>query len=102
MSEKSTQFINDIRLKFQTIQETILDLRSENQLLKVDNSRLSEELELKSSAFDQVNAEFIGLKSQNNELTLLLTQKDDSTNENDQLINELVKEIDDCISLLKN
>ena len=70
MSEKSTQFIN--------------------------------ELELKMSAFDQVNAELIGLKSQNNELTLLLTQKDDSTNENDQLINELVKEIDDCISLLKN
>ena len=101
MSERITHIIQEIRLKFQIAKEEIQHLKNQNTLLidelkvvKNDNSSLLEIVRTKELAI-------VDLQSEIEVLSNKLNQPSQNQESNEELINELVKEIDDCISLLK-
>jgi uncharacterized small protein (DUF1192 family) len=101
MSERITHIIQEIRLKFQIAKEEIQHLKNQNTLLinelevvKNDNSSLLHIVQTKELAI-------VDLQSEIEVLSNKLNQPSATQESNEALINELVKEIDDCISLLK-
>ena len=101
MSERITHIIQEIRLKFQIAKEEIQHLKNQNTLLinelevvKNDNSSLLHIVQTKELAI-------VDLQSEIEVLSNKLNQPSETQESNEALINELVKEIDDCISLLK-
>lgn len=101
MSERITHIIQEIRLKFQIAKEEIQHLKNQNTLLinelevvKNDNSTLLHIVQTKELAI-------VDLQSEIEVLSNKLNQPSAIQESNEALINELVKEIDDCISLLK-
>lgn len=101
MSERITHIIQEIRLKFQIAKEEIQHLKNQNTLLinelevvKNDNSTLLHIVQTKELAIVDLQSEIEVLSNKLNQPSVIQES-------NDALINELVKEIDDCISLLK-
>lgn len=101
MSDRIKYIIQEIHLKFQ-------QSKDENLALKHQNSTLSQELDLvlveKDNALGLVvkkDEEIRILKSEMEKLSKELHQSMLITTNNEDAISELVKEIDDCISLLK-
>lgn len=101
MSERITHIIQEIRLKFQIAKEEIQHLKNQNTLLinelevvKNDNSSLLHIVQTKELAIVDLQSEIEVLSNKLNQPSLIQES-------NEALINELVKEIDDCISLLK-
>jgi hypothetical protein len=101
MSDRIKYIIQEIKLKFQQNKEEIL-------ALKHQNLTLSQELDL--VLIDKDNAlgllvrkdeEIRILKSEMEKLSKELHQSMLETSNKEDAISELVKEIDDCISLLK-
>jgi hypothetical protein len=101
MSDRIKYIIQEIKLKFQQNKEEIL-------ALKHQNLTLSQELDL--VLIDKDNAlgllvrkdeEIRILKSEMEKLSKELHQSMLETGNKEDAISELVKEIDDCISLLK-
>jgi hypothetical protein len=101
MSDRIKYIIQEIKLKFQQNKEEIL-------ALKHQNLTLSQELDL--VLIDKDNAlgllvrkdeELRILKSEMEKLSKELHQSMLETSNKEDAISELVKEIDDCISLLK-
>jgi chromosome segregation ATPase len=101
MSERIDQIIQEIHLKFQIAKEEIALLKNEKndllnkiEILKNDNEVLSNALSSKDEFMKSLHSEIEDLK-------INLNQPNKQSSNHDQLIEELVKEIDDCISLLK-
>ena len=101
MSERIDQIIQEIHLKFQIAKEEIALLKNEKndllnkiEILKNDNEVLSNALSSKDEFMKSLHSEIEDLK-------INLNQPNQQSSNHDQLIEELVKEIDDCISLLK-
>jgi hypothetical protein len=101
MSERITHIIQEIRLKFQIAKEEIQHLKNQNTLLinelevvKNDNSSLLQIVQTKELAIVDLQSEIEVLSNKLNQPSVIQES-------NEALINELVKEIDDCISLLK-
>jgi chromosome segregation ATPase len=101
MSERITHIIQEIRLKFQIAKEEIQHLKNQNTLLinelevvKNDKSSLLHIVQTKELAIVDLQSEIEVLSNKLNQPSLIQES-------NEALINELVKEIDDCISLLK-
>jgi uncharacterized protein YlxW (UPF0749 family) len=101
MSERITHIIQEIRLKFQIAKEEIQHLKNQNTLLinelevvKNDKSSLLHIVQTKELAIVDLQSEIEVLSNKLNQPSVIQES-------NDALINELVKEIDDCISLLK-
>ncbi len=101
MSERITHIIQEIRLKFQIAKEEIQHLKNQNTLLinelevvKNDNSTLLHIVQTKELAIVDLQSEIEVLSNKLNQPSVIQES-------NEALINELVKEIDDCISLLK-
>jgi chromosome segregation ATPase len=101
MSERITHIIQEIRLKFQIAKEEIQHLKNQNTLLinelevvKNDNSSLLHIVQTKELAIVDLQSEIEVLSNKLNQPSVIQES-------NEALINELVKEIDDCISLLK-
>ncbi len=101
MSERITHIIQEIRLKFQIAKEEIQHLKNQNTLLinelevvKNDNSSLLKIVQTKELAIVDLQSEIEVLSNKLNQPSVIQES-------NEALINELVKEIDDCISLLK-
>jgi hypothetical protein len=101
MSDRIKYIIQEIKLKFQQNKEEIL-------ALKHQNLTLSQELDI--VLIDKDNAlgllvrkdeEIRILKSEMEKLSKELHQSMLETSNKEDAISELVKEIDDCISLLK-
>ena len=101
MSERITHIIQEIRLKFQIAKEEIQHLKNQNTLLinelevvMNDKSSLLHIVQTKELAIVDLQSEIEVLSNKLNQPSLIQES-------NEALINELVKEIDDCISLLK-
>jgi hypothetical protein len=101
MSERIEKIIQEILLKFQIAKEEIIQLKNENSILlnKVDNlqndnNQLSSNLILRDNAIASLHSEIEDLKNS-------LNQPNHQSSNHDALIEEIVREIDDCISLLK-
>lgn len=101
MSERIEQIIQEIHLKFQIAKEEIALLKNEKssllnkiEILQKDNEILSSALKVKEESINLLHSEIEDLKSN-------LNQPNTQSQNHDLLIEELVKEIDDCISLLK-
>ena len=101
MSERIEKIIQEILLKFQIAKEEIIQLKNENSILlnKVDNlqndnNQLSSNLILRDNAIASLHSEIEDLKNS-------LNQPNHQFSNHDALIEEIVREIDDCISLLK-
>lgn len=101
MSERIDQIIQEIHLKFQIAKEEIAllkndinDLLNKMEILKNDNEVLSNALSSKEEIMKSLHSEIEDLK-------INLNQPNQQSSNHDQLIEEIVKEIDDCISLLK-
>lgn len=101
MSERIDQIIQEIHLKFQIAKEEIALLKNEKndllnkmEILKNDNEVLSNALSSKDEFMKSLHSEIEDLK-------INLNQPNQQSSNHDQLIEEIVKEIDDCISLLK-
>jgi chromosome segregation ATPase len=101
MSERIDQIIQEIHLKFQIAKEEIALLKNEKndllnkmEILKNDNEVLSNALSSKDEFMKSLHSEIEDLK-------INLNQPNQQSTNHDQLIEEIVKEIDDCISLLK-
>lgn len=101
MSERITHIIQEIRLKFQIAKEEIQHLKNQNTLLinelevvKNDKSSLLHIVQTKELAIVDLQSEIEVLSNKLNQPSVIQES-------NEALINELVKEIDDCISLLK-
>jgi chromosome segregation ATPase len=101
MSERIDQIIQEIHLKFQIAKEEIALLKNEKndllnkiEILKNDNEALSNALSSKDEFMKSLHSEIEDLK-------INLNQPNQQSTNHDQLIEEIVKEIDDCISLLK-
>jgi chromosome segregation ATPase len=101
MSERIDQIIQEIHLKFQIAKEEIALLKNEKndllnkiEILKNDNEALSNALSSKDEFMKSLHSEIEDLK-------INLNQPNQQSSNHDQLIEEIVKEIDDCISLLK-
>ncbi len=101
MSERITHIIQEIRLKFQIAKEEIQHLKNQNTLLI---NELEVVMNDKSSLLHIVQTKELAIVDLQSEIEVLsnkLNQPSVIQESNDALINELVKEIDDCISLLK-
>ena len=101
MSERIDQIIQEIHLKFQIAKEEIALLKNEKndllnkmEILKNDNEVLSNALSSKEEIMKSLHSEIEDLK-------INLNQPNQQSSNHDQLIEEIVKEIEDCISLLK-
>ena len=101
MSERIEQIIQEIHLKFQIAKEEISLLKKENgellnkiETLQNDNQILSTAISAKEESISSLHSEIEDLKHK-------LNQPNQESSNHDILIEELVKEIDDCISLLK-
>lgn len=101
MSERIEKIIQEILLKFQIAKEEITQLKNENSILlskmdnlQNDNDQLSSNLKLKDNSIATLHSEIEDLKNS-------LNQSNHQSFDHDSLIEEIVKEIDDCISLLK-
>lgn len=99
MSERIAKIIDEIRVKFQNVKSEILILKEDNKSLQNQNDitnreiaslklQLEESIE-KNRLFEQ-EIENLKLRELNNASSL----------KNEEIINGLVKEIDECISLL--
>lgn len=87
--------IDDILLKVHIIQNKMNDLKKENELLNRNN------IDLKATNH-QLEFEISKTKDDNVKLKLAqsLSGKSENSSENKLKINELVREIDNCIKLL--
>lgn len=101
MSERIEKIIQEVLLKFQIAKEEITHLKNENSTLlnKVenlqnDNEQLSSSILLKDNSIASLHSEIEDLKNS-------LNQPNHQFSNHDALIEEIVREIDDCISLLK-
>jgi hypothetical protein len=101
MSERIDQIIQEISLKFQIAKEEIALLKNEknNLLNKIEILRNDNEVLL--SAVSSKEDSIKSLLSEIEDLKFNLNQPNQQSLSQDYLIDELVKEIDDCISLLK-
>ena len=101
MSERIEKIIQEVLLKFQIAKEEITQLKNENSILlnKVenlqnDNEQLSSSILFKDNSIASLHSEIEDLKNS-------LNQPNHQSFNHDAFIEEIVKEIDDCISLLK-
>ncbi len=101
MSERIEQIIQEIHLKFQIAKEEIVILKNDNSVflnkvesLNQEKIELVNALKSKDELIDSLHSEIEDLKNR-------LNQPQVHSSNNDAIIEELVKEIDDCISLLK-
>ena len=101
MSERIEQIIQEIQLKFQITKEEIGNLKNDNSILlnKIESS--NHEKNVLSNALKSKDELILSLQSEIEDLKNKLNQPSIPSSNQDILIEELVKEIDDCISLLK-
>lgn len=101
MSERIEQIIQEIQLKFQIAKEEIGNLKNDNSILlnKIESS--NHEKNVLSNALKSKDELILSLQSEIEDLKNKLNQPSIPSSNQDILIEELVKEIDDCISLLK-
>ena len=101
MTERIEQIIQEIHLKFQIAKEEIALLKNDKdellnkiESLQSDNKILSSAISVKDESINSLQSEIEDLKHK-------LNQPNQESSNHNILIEELVKEIDDCISLLK-
>lgn len=101
MSERIEQIIQEIQLKFQIAKEEIVILKNNNTLLTNELESSNQEKNVLSNALISKDELIHALNSEIEDLKHKLNQPHIPSSNHDTLIEELVKEIDDCISLLK-
>ena len=111
MSDRIAQIIAEIRDKFyhaknelKQVKEKSTLLENEVASLQTKQSELASVIVAKQDFIDTLHLENLELKKQIEEKTLLLEEKSSlivPVVNHDDLINDLVKEIDTCISQLK-
>jgi phage replication-related protein YjqB (UPF0714/DUF867 family) len=99
MSERIAKIIDEIRVKFQNVKSEILILKEDNKSLQNQNDianrqiaalKLQLEESIGKNRLFEHEIENLKLRELNNSSSL----------KNEEIINGLVKEIDECISLL--
>ena len=111
MSDRIVQIIAEIRDKFyhannelKQVKEKSILLENEVASLHTKQSELTSVIVTKQDFIDTLHLENLELKKQVEEKTVLLVEKSSlivPVVNHDDLINDLVKEIDTCISQLK-
>lgn len=101
MSDRIKYIIQEIQLKFQKSKEEILALKHQNSILSQELDLALVEKDTALSLVVKKDEEIRILKSEMEKLSKELQQSMLNTSNNEDAISELVKEIDDCISLLK-
>ncbi|MFN5444832.1 MAG: hypothetical protein ACK48V_11450 [Crocinitomicaceae bacterium] len=101
MSERIEQIIQEIQLKFQIAKEEILILKNDNGILLDKIESINQEKSVLSNALKSKDEMIASMHSEIEDLKNRLNQPLVPSSNHDILIEELVKEIDDCISLLK-
>ena len=99
MSERIAKIIDEIRVKFQSVKSEILILKEDNRILQVNNESANKEIvSLKLQLDENIDRNQILMQEIDNYKLLELNNSNSLNNE--EVINGLVKEIDECISLL--
>lgn len=99
MSERIAKIIDEIRVKFQNVKSEILILKEDNKSLQNQNDIANREIaSLKLQLEDSIEKN--RLFEQEIENLKLRELNNASSLKNEEIINGLVKEIDECISLL--
>lgn len=101
MSERIEQIIQEIQLKFQITKEEIGNLKNDNSILLNKIESVNQEKNVLSNALKSKDELILSLHSEIEDLKNKLNQPIVPSSNHDILIEELVKEIDECISLLK-
>jgi len=101
MSERIEQIIQEIQLKFQIAKEEIAILKNDNSLLLNTIESINQEKNVLSSALKSKDELVYSLHSEIEDLKNKLNQPNIPSSNQDTLIEELVKEINECITLLK-
>lgn len=101
MSERIEQIIQEIQLKFQIAKEEIVILKNDNSILLNKLESSNQEKNVLSNALNSKDEMIHALNSEIEDLKHKLNQPNIPSSNHDKIIEELVKEIDDCISLLK-
>jgi chromosome segregation ATPase len=102
MTERIREILNALELKFNSLNQSFSAVREENNQLLTQKSLLEKELNDKNERVFMLEQEMNRLK---NQLSLLVKEKEDQlnlavSNENAK-IDGLVREIENCIELLK-
>jgi hypothetical protein len=101
MSDRIKYIIQEIKLKFQQNKEEILALKHQNLTLSQELDLVLIDKENALGLLVRKDEEIRILKSEMEKLSKELHQSMLETSNKEDAISELVKEIDDCISLLK-
>ena len=111
MSDRITQIIGEIRDKFYHAKNELKQVKEKSTLLENEvttlqskQSELASVIVSKQEFIDTLHLENLELKKQIEEKSLLIEEKSAlivPVVNHDELINDLVKEIDTCISQLK-
>jgi len=101
MSERIEQIIQEIQLKFQIAKEEILILKNVNGIFLDKIESINQEKSVLSNALKSKDEMIASMHLEIEDLKNRLNQPLVPSSNHDILIEELVKEIDDCISLLK-
>jgi len=101
MSDRIKYIIQEIKLKFQQNKEEILALKHQNLTLSQELDIVLIDKDNSLGLLVRKDEEIRILKSEMEKLSKELHQSMLETSNKEDAISELVKEIDDCISLLK-
>jgi phage-related minor tail protein len=102
MTDRIREILSALELKFSSLNQSFTAVRKENNQLLTQNSLLEKELNDKNERVFMLEQELNRLK---NQLSLLVKEKEDQANlaiSNEHAkIDGLVREIENCIELLK-
>lgn len=103
MTDRVQQIINDIRRKSTELHQELILERSKNELLRAELKGLGDSLEQSKQELNQHLSDIESLKMELETAKIQVVSEDHSfPKRKDEDIDELVKEIEYCISQLKN